>query len=99
MSKDKLEVLEDARPNRRTLLKGLLVGLGAGVLVQAAGGVTAFAGDTPIEPQKTERRGNESIKLEKAKVEKSKIEKSKVEKTKGSSSKNEKRKAEEPKQQ
>lgn len=87
MSKDNVEVLEGARPIRRALLKGLLVGLGAGVLVQASGGVTAFAQEK-TEPAKAERRGD-----------KNKVEKSKVEKKNESKSKNEKRKAEESKAQ
>ncbi len=96
MPNDKLEAVGNTRASRRTVLKGLLVGLGAGVLVQAAGGVTTFArseqekpgGDEKVAKKKTEKEGDGGKKLEKNKSDKS-----------DSKSKNEKKKTEEPKQQ
>ncbi len=55
MSKDKLEALACTQTTRRSVLKGLLIGLGAGVLVQANGGVTSFAREGQEPPQKTEK--------------------------------------------
>lgn len=99
MAEQKNEVLENVQATRRTVLKRMLVGLGAGVIVQASGGV--FAGDLPVEPGKIEKNsikkpGEGAKKIEKMKIEKAKSEQNKESKSKGG---NEKRKAEEPKNQ
>jgi hypothetical protein len=86
MLKDKLEVLDSPQPSRRRLLKGLLIGLGAGLLVQAAGGVSAQA-------------QQDQPKAEKGKAEKKKMEKAKGGDKKESKKGGEKKKTEEPKAQ
>ncbi len=110
MPEDKLEALGNTQAPRRTVLKGLLVGLGAGVLVQAAGGVTAFARSEQEKPggdEKTAKKlekakeGEGGKKLENAdKTEHAKIEKNKNEQGKEAKGKGtEKKKMEEPKAQ
>ncbi len=110
MLKDKLEALENTKASRRTVLKGLLVGLGAGVLVQVKGGVAAFA-QGQVDPIKTEKAKSEKGKGEKAIKGENSIKDEKAikgEKNKGESKgfredddkkKNDKKKTEEPKQQ
>ncbi len=103
MTKDKLESLGSTQATRRTVLKGLLVGLGAGVVVQATGGVTTFARGE----QATGGSTGSTDKTAKKKVEKGgdikkedvKLDKAKTENKSDSKAKNEKKKAEEPKQQ
>lgn len=68
MARDTLEALERAGPSRRAVLKGLLVGLGAGVLVQANGGVTGFAQEKGTDG-KRRPDPNDQKKLEKSKIE------------------------------
>ncbi len=88
---------DEGRPSRRSMLKGLLVGLGAGVLVQATGGV-AFADQPKMEKRKVDRQKVE--KVEKPKVDKQdKQDKSRTSKETGRRGGNERRKTEEPKQQ
>ncbi len=93
MLKDKLEALESTRASRRSVLKGLLVGLGATVLVQAPGGVFAEA------PAQQDQPKAEKKKVEKGGDEPKKIDKAKTENKSDSKSKNEKKKTEEPKAQ
>jgi hypothetical protein len=57
-TQEPLDVLPDAQSSRRALLKGLLVGLGAGMLVQPRGGVTglAFGQDAPKKEEKKKKK-------------------------------------------
>ena len=98
MPKDESDVHDGPKTTRRAVLKGLLVGLGASVLVQSAGGVVGFGEQEKGTDQKIEHKAEHKNEI---KSEKIKIDKTKMEKTnkKDSKSKNEKKKAEEPKNQ